>query len=163
MYNQYLKVQPTKTGSGVFTTVDIPANVPIIEITGQIYIYEQLPDPNDQVVTQVGPNIYIGRSGTIDDHIAHSCNPNSLLHCVGNRAIIYSMYVIKAGNEITFDYSTSSNESLDSWKMHCKCGDPNCRKVISGFQYLEAKLQEEYKEKGVAALFLTHPIFMKRD
>jgi hypothetical protein len=136
MYNQYLKVQPTKKGMGVFTTVDIPANVPIIEITGKVYTESELPDPTDSVITQVGPNIYIGRSGTIDDFIDHSCNPNCLIHCIGNRAIIYSMHVITAGNEITFDYSTSSTDTLDSWNMKCQCRNPNCRKVISGFQYL---------------------------
>ena len=163
MFNQFLKIQLTKTGRGLFTSVDIPADTPIIEITGDVLIYENLPDANDQVITQVGPNIYIGRSGTIDDAIAHSCSPNCLLHCVGNRAILYSMYFIKAGSEITFDYSASSNESKESWAMHCKCGESNCRKIISGFQYLDSKMQEEYKQNGMAAFYLTYPIIMNRE
>lgn len=162
MYNQYLKIKPTKRGFGVFTTVTIPADTPIIEFTGDVKPYSQLSDPNDSEILQVGPDLYICRSGSIDDAIAHSCNPNCLIHCVGSRAIVYSMYVINAGSELTFDYSSSSNETTESWKMDCQCGQPNCRKVISGFQYLDPKIQEEYKQKGIAALYLTNPIFMKK-
>jgi hypothetical protein len=162
MYNQYLTVKTGKNGAGVFTSVEIPAGVPIIEVTGQVYAEEKLPDPNDPALIQVGPNIYIGPSGTIDDYIGHSCNPNCLLRAVGSRAIIHSMYVIRAGSEITFDYSTSSTDTLDKWQMNCNCGSVNCRKVISGLQYLDENLQAEYKKKGMIPLFLTHPIFTKR-
>jgi hypothetical protein len=72
------------------------------------------------------------------------------------------MYVIRAGSEITFDYSTSSTDTLDKWQMNCNCGAVNCRKVISGLQYLDESLKEEYKKKGMIPLFLTHPIFLKR-
>lgn len=162
MYNQYLKVKPSKWGVGVFTSVEIPANVPIIEVTGQVYTEDKLPDPNDPALIQVGPYIYIGPSGTIDDYIGHSCNPNCLLHIGGKRAIVYSMYVIKAGSEITFDYSTSSTDTLDKWQMNCQCGEYNCRKVISGLHYLDEATQTKYKEKGMIPIFLTHPIFLKK-
>lgn len=162
MYNQYLKRQPNKIGQGVFTTVDIAANVPIIEVTGTVYAEQDLPNPNDPSLLQVGPNTFIGPSGTVDDHINHSCNPNCMVHIVGNRAIVYSMYLIKAGTELTFDYSTSSTDTRDKWNMKCKCDSHNCRENISGYQYLDVKLQEEYKQRGMIPLFLTHPIFMKR-
>ena len=162
MYNQFLKIKTSKTGAGVFTSVNIPAGVPIIEVTGQIYTEEKLPNPNDPALIQVGPNLFIGPSGTIDDYIGHSCDPNCLLRAVGTRAIIFSMYLIKAGSEITFDYSTSSTDTLDKWKMDCNCGAANCRKVISGLHYLDEKQKEEYKKKGMIPLFLTDPIFLKR-
>jgi hypothetical protein len=162
MYNKHLVVKPNKTGVGVFTTVEIPAGEPIIEVTGQVYTEEKLPDPNDPALIQIGPNIFIGPSGTIDDFIGHSCSPNCLLRAVGNRAIIYSMYVIRANTEITFDYSTSSTDTLDKWQMNCNCGAFNCRRVISGYQYLDENLKEEYKKRGMIPLFLTNPIFLKR-
>lgn len=163
MYNQYLEVKPSKNGLGVFTSVEIPADVPIIEITGDIYSEDKLPDPNHPGVLQVGPNTFLGPSGTIDDHIGHSCNPNCLMHVVGNRAILYSIYVIPKGYELTFDYSTTSTDSIDKWKIDCICGSNNCRKVISGFHYLDKNLQEEYKKKGMVPLFLSEPsMFLKR-
>ena len=162
MYNNYLKVKPSKTGAGVFTSIEIPANVPVIEITGDVFTEDKLPDPNHPALIQIGTNVFIGPSGTVDDYINHSCNPNCLLHIVGNRAIIYSMYVIKAGSEITFDYSTSSTDTLDKWQMECKCGSFNCRKIISGLHYLDDSLKEEYKERGMIPTFISNPIFMKR-
>lgn len=159
MFDQYLRVKSTKNGMGVFTTTEIPAGVPITEITGNIFANEKLAKETD---LQIGPNIYMGLSGNATDSINHNCNPNCLIHVVGHRAILYSIYVIKPDNELTFDYSSSSTDTLDQWKMDCNCGDNKCRKVISGFHYLDQQLQEEYKKKGIAALFLTHPIFQKR-
>lgn len=163
MYNKYLKVQQSKTGAmGTFTTIDIPANVPIIEITGTIYTDKTLPDPNDPTVLQVGPDTFIGPSGGCDDSIQHSCDPNCLIHVVGNRAILYSMYVIKAGMEITFDYSTTSTDTLDTWKMDCKCGSVNCRKIISGFQCLDEKTKKEMLDKNIVPIYIARPGFIQK-
>lgn len=164
MYNQYLKVLPSKLGGqGIFTTLDIPADVPIMEVTGNVYAEHELPDPNHIALLQVGPNIFIGPSGSTDDYINHSCNPNCRMQVAGSRAIIHSMYFIKAGHELTFDYSTTSTDTLDKWKMDCHCGSPNCRKVISGFQYLPPELKKNYIERNMVPLFITNPIFTKRE
>jgi hypothetical protein len=162
MYNQYLKVKPCKTGMGVFTEVEIPANVPIIEVTGNLYTEETMPDPNHPALLQVGPNLFIGPSGDTDDYINHSCNPNCTTHIVGNRAMLYSLYVINAGTELTFDYSTSSTDSLEKWSMSCSCGSQNCRKVISGFHLLDKVTQQSLKDKGMVPMFITNPIFIKK-
>jgi hypothetical protein len=160
LYKQYLKVGPSKTGKGVFTTVKIPKGVPVIEVTGDLFSNETA-DHNHPALLQVNSNTYIGPSGDVDDYINHSCNPNCLLHCVGNRAILFSLYDIPADSEITFDYSTSSTDTLDGWKMECQCGDVNCRKVISGFQYLSPEKMQEYKDKGMIPMFLDKLNFAK--
>jgi SET domain-containing protein len=163
MYNQYLEVRSCKTGQGVFTKVEIPANTPIFEVTGNIYAEHELPDPNHPALLQVGPNVFIGPSGTFDDYINHSCNPNCWMHVAGNRAICFSLYVIPAGAELTFDYSTTATDTHDKWKMECACGHAKCRQVISGFQYLEPELQEEYKNKNLVPLYIKMPsMFQKR-
>ena len=160
MYKQYLKVGSSKTGQGVFTTIKIPAKQPVIEVTGDVFSNETA-DHNHPALLQVSSNLYIGPSGGPDDYINHSCNPNCFLHCVGKRAILFSLYDIPADTEITFDYSTSSTDSLDKWKMDCLCGDLNCRKVISGFQYLSPEKVKEYTEKGVVPMFLRNLDFAK--
>ena len=164
MYNQYLKASNPKDGigRGILTTVRIPANVPIIEITGEIYTEETMPDPNHPALLQIGPNLYIGPSGDIDDLVNHSCNPNCMMHVVGNRAILYSLYEITPNTELTFDYSTTSTDSLEKWSMNCLCGSPNCRKVISGFHLLDVKTQEDLKKRGMVPMFITNPIFIRR-
>lgn len=160
MYKQYLKVRQSKTGLGVFTSVRIPKGLPVIEVTGDIFNNETA-DHNHPALLQVSSQTYIGPSGDVDDYINHSCNPNCLIHCIGNRAIFFSLYDIPEESEITFDYSTSSTDSLDKWKMDCLCGDVNCRKVISGFQYLSPEKVKEYTDKGMVPMFLRKLDFAK--
>ncbi len=158
MYKEFLKVQPSKLGgTGTFTTVKIPADVPIMEITGPVRLDSEISEQDISEYLQVGPNTFIGLSGDVDDHLNHSCDPNCKLYVVGNRAILFSLYVIPVGAELTFDYSTTSTDTHDTWKMDCKCGSYKCRKVISGYQYLDSQLQSTYKEKGMIPLYLTHP------
>jgi SET domain-containing protein len=161
MYKQYLKVKTSKNKSGVFTSVRIPKGVPVIEVTGDVHPEHQLPDPNHPALLQVGPNIFIGPSGDVDDYINHSCDPNCKLQIAGSRAILFSLYDIPAGGEITFDYSTSSTDTLDTWKIECKCGSNKCRKVISGLQYVDPAVIEDYKKRGILPMFMTVSIFQK--
>src|SRR5579885_670688 len=163
MYNSHLVVKPCKTGMGVFTTMEIPANTPIIEVSGNLYLEKDLPDPTHPALLQVGPNLFIGPSGSTDDYINHSCDPNCWMYVAGNRAILFSLYVIPKGAELTFDYSTTATDTLEKWKMDCSCGSSKCRKVISGFQYLDPSLQEEYKKKDLVPLYIKYPnMFQKR-
>jgi uncharacterized protein len=163
MITQYLKRVSIGNRKGIITSVKIPSNTPICEFTGLLLTYEQvclMSDPSKAL--QVGPNLYRGLTGNVTDYIRHSCNPNCKIHVVGNRSVLYSIYVIKANSEITFDYSTSSTEGEDTWKMNCTCGSYNCRKVISGFYTLSTELQEKYKQNGNVALFIKENIFIER-
>jgi hypothetical protein len=159
MYWTYLKVLTKNNKVGVYTTVDIPAKTPIIEFSGNYFTKEELKHPHDKIL-QIGENMYLGPSGSIDDKIAHSCNPNCRVSIVGYRAILYSLYVIRNGSEVTFDYSTTSTDS--DWEMDCKCGSQNCRKVISSFSSLKPELQKEYTDKKIAAAFLINPTFIRK-
>jgi len=161
MFTQYLKVAKSKFGDGVFTTIEIPAGTPIDEPHGNICTLQELLDPKDSSVLQIGPNDYLNISGNLR-FLNHSCDPNCYFHIVGNRAILHSLYVIPAGTELTFDYSTSATDTHEMWKMDCTCGSNKCRKIISGYQYLDPPLQEEYKKKGMIPLFITFPVFQKR-
>lgn len=162
MYKEYLKLRPCKTGNGVFTTVEIPTNIPILEVTGDLYLEHELPDPNHPALLQVGPNTFIGPSGDLDDYINHSCNPNCAVRIAGNRAILYSLYVIPKNTELTFDYSTTSTDTPDKWQMNCLCGFHNCRRVISGHQTIDPKTAEIYKQKRMFPLYITNPEMVQK-
>lgn len=161
MYQSSLKIKASKAGigKGVFTSVDIPAKSPVMEITGEIRTEEGVDSSESSNWLQISPKLFIGLSGGVDDMINHSCDPNCYVYAVGKRAILYSLYLIKAGSEITFDYSTTSTDTLDSWKMDCKCNSYKCRKVISGYQYLDKSLRAEYEKKGMVPLFMTDKRF----
>ncbi len=162
MYKQYLEVRPRKTGRGTFTTVKIPAGVSILEMVGPVMLDREVPDINDPNLLQVGPNTFIGASGDVDDFINHSCDPNCKMHVVGNRAFLYSLYVIPAGAELTFDYSTTSTDTLDTWTMNCSCTSNKCRGTISGHTYLDASLKQEYTQKGMFPLYILEPNLIQK-
>jgi len=156
----HLKLKQSKTGIGVFTDISIPSNSLVIEFGGDLLTSENIKDKKPSDYLQVGPNTFLSLSGKIDDWINHSCSPNCFLHIVGIRAFLYSRFVIPANTEITFDYSTSSTAAQDEWSMKCNCGSRNCRKMISGYQYLDEKLKEEYLKQGLVPLFLKMKIFV---
>jgi SET domain-containing protein len=161
MYKQYLKVQDCKAGKGLFTTVKIPANSLIMEISGPVVLDKDIKDNHSQYL-QVGPNTFLGPSGDVDDFINHHCDPNCMIRAVGNRAQLYSLYVIPAGAELNFDYSTTSTDALDVWSMECKCGSNKCRKLISGHHYLNGELREKYLDKGMFPLYIMAPGMIKK-
>ncbi|MCX6815833.1 MAG: SET domain-containing protein-lysine N-methyltransferase [Candidatus Aenigmarchaeota archaeon] len=71
--------------------------------------------------------------------INHSCNPNSF----DKGGLLYAMKRIKKGDEVTLDYSIGG---VEDWKMVCKCGGGNCRKIVRGkFLLLPEKLQKKYR------------------
>lgn len=162
MYNNNLKLIPSKNLPGektVVTTVNIPKNVPIIEITGDLFTSKTIRAKDYHYILQVGTNLFIGPSGNVDDYLNHSCNPNCFLHIVGKRAVLYSKVPITANSELTFDYSLSSTDTISEWHMNCKCGEHNCRKLISGYQYLDSKLKDELEHDGMVPMFQLLKIF----
>jgi len=78
----------------------------------------------------------------------HSCDPNTWwaddFTLVARRTII-------AGEEVTFDYSTS--ESLDNPEMpECFCGSSFCRKKLDPNDYLKPELIEKYGDHWISYL-----------
>jgi SET domain-containing protein len=158
MYSKFLKKEKSKNGIGVFATTKIPSNVPILEFKGELFNSKSLKHEYSQFV-QIGPDLFMGPSGDIDDFINHSCNPNCYLHIVGARAILYSLYVIAPESELTFDYSTT--DTLDKWKMDCRCGDINCRNTVTGFNSLKEDVKADLEDKGILPLYITNQMFKR--
>lgn len=154
MFKSYLKLVDSNFGKSVITTVDIPSNVPILEFGGNLLSFDDIKlNFNYEYCLQIGNDLFLGPSGGIDDYVNHSCNPNSYVHIIGNRAVLYSKYLIKKNSHINFDYSLSSTDDYSRWKMDCKCGSFNCRKIISGYQYLDDKLKKELERSNYVPLF----------
>jgi hypothetical protein len=164
MYNKYLVVKDTKVGKGTFTTVQIPASNMIVELAGPVVVDRDVPSIDLPNYLQIGPNTFMGPSGgAVPEFLNHSCDPNCKIHIVGNRAFLYSLYVIPVNNELTFDYATTSTDSLESWQMTCKCGSYKCRKTISGAGYLPTDVYEKYKINNMLPLYVMEPgILQKR-
>jgi len=159
MYKDHLYSGTSKIGeAGVFTKTVIPAGVPILEFRGDLFTRDTMKHDLNRVI-QIGTDAFLGPSGDLDDYINHSCNPNCGVKIVGRRTILFSLYVIPADTELTFDYSTTSTDTPEQWSMDCKCSDFNCRKTITGFHHLDDKTKQDYIKKGMIPMFLTSTIF----
>jgi hypothetical protein len=68
----------------------------------------------------------------------HSCDPN-----LGVRGEItfVAMRDIRAGEELTHDWAMTDD---DDYSVECKCGAPNCRKILTGKDWQRPELQKRY-------------------
>lgn len=127
--------QTPRMGCGVFTEEDLSSDVLVLRFRGPLRSLAQL-DPEGNHDLQVGPDLYIGASHDIDDFVNHSCAPNCRVDVESHGARLITIRPIYSGEEITFDYSTTSTEDERTWSMRCLCGAPGCRRTISGFRTL---------------------------
>jgi SET domain-containing protein len=132
-------------GRGVFTEELIPASSLIIRFSGPFLRYNQT--TASTYALQIGPDLYIGASGGLDDFINHSCDPNAGLQITGTTADLHAIRDIQAGEEIFFDYSTTLDE--DDFTMSCLCGAPSCRRTIRDGKYLPEEVWRRYLGLGI--------------
>lgn len=156
-FRSSLEIKDTPKGKCLHSKSIIPADTVIFEVIGDLVNRDELSDYLSSEVEnffQIDKDKFISMSGDLDDYIAHSCNPNCGLKIVGNRALIVTLYQINPNTQLSLDYSTTSNDTHDSWKMDCKCGTFGCRKIISGFSYLPNNIKDNYKKLGIVPKYL---------
>lgn len=68
----------------------------------------------------------------------HSCDPN--LGIRGEIAFV-ARRDIRAGEELTHDWAMTDD---DDYLADCKCGAPDCRKILTGKDWQRADLQKRY-------------------
>lgn len=116
-------------GLGVFAERDYAAGSPLLIFGGPRVARKDLPTPyTDDKYLQIGPDLFLGPSGGLDDFVNHSCEPNAHL-LLGRDVILLADRPIKAGEEVTFDYSTTMQD--EDWSSPCHCGAPSCRGLIA--------------------------------
>lgn len=77
-------------------------------------------------------------------HNNHSCNPN----CGMDGEITFvAMRDIAMGEELTVDYAFIDNED---YSEKCHCGSPNCRHIITGYDWKRPEVQKKYDKKYFA-------------
>ncbi len=133
-------------GRGLFTNESI-AKGEVVVIKGG---YVMTRAERDEAESRLGPaeiqiteDLYLGairedeREGCMI-HLNHSCEPN--LGVEGQIAFV-ALRDIEAGEELTCDYAMTDDEP---YEMDCNCGAPNCRRVITGYDWKLADLQRKY-------------------
>lgn len=130
-YNGNPEVRPSgKHGLGVYATTSIRKGDPIVDCRGTLKEGHELRE--DERALQVGETTYLAEDPnqpSFDNYFNHSCTPN--MGFIEGTLTLFALRDIAAGEELTWDYSTSMTEP--GWEISCRCGTSQCRKSVGGF------------------------------
>src|SRR6476646_7310164 len=142
------KVRESKIhGRGLFAIADIAKNEIVAVKGGHIIDRQTL---REKVTPQLGPveiqiddDLFIAPVTDEERELSmlysnHSCDAN-----LGMRGEItfVAMRAIPAGEELTHDWAMTDD---DSYSAECRCGAPNCRKILTGKDWPLPELQKRY-------------------
>jgi len=134
-------------GRGLFATTEIAKDEIVAvkggHIVGRTALRGEITPRVGPVEIQIDEDLFIApvteeeREGSML-YSNHSCDPN-----LGMRGEItfVAMRHIRAGEELTHDWATTDD---DDYSVECKCGAPNCRKILTGKDWQRADLQTRY-------------------
>jgi SET domain-containing protein len=100
---------------------------------------------------------------TIEWYLNHSCDGNVGFNPMGD---FVARRKIEKGEELTYDYGLA--ESNPRFRMKCRCGAPNCRKIISGNDWRDPAFREKNLEymlprlRAAADVVTTPPARLRR-
>jgi uncharacterized protein len=150
-------------GRGLFATADIAKNE-IVAVKGGYIIdrktlREKIEPRLGSVELQVDDDLFVAPITDEERESSmlysnHSCDAN-----LGMRGEItfIAMRDIRAGEELTHDWAMTDD---DDYSVECKCGAPNCRKILTGKDWQNQDLQERYA--GYFSAYLAEKIANKR-
>ena len=146
-----LEIRDTeRIGRGVFAVRGIAAGTRLLALEGQRY---RTPDiPPESFAMQIADDLWLCSDGnSLDDCINHSCDANAGF--IKHDPVLYALRHIAAGEELTWDYSTSIAET--GWSLQCLCAATSCRGLILPFP--ELNLEEQKRLRPVALRYLLSP------
>lgn len=162
-----LQVRVTsEKGSGVYAAHRLLPGFEVLQFKGDVLdlsaIGYPMPPEEDHYI-QIGERTFLGPSGEMDDLVNHSCDPNCGVIIAQGRVALMAVRPISEGEEITYDYSTTSTLDPRIWSLQCACKSRVCRGVVSGFHTVPKETQNDYiLRKMVPAYVLDHfrPLWM---
>lgn len=133
------------SGMGVFADEDIAGGERVRLIDGDIVFRinrtkeDSLSNPD---WIGIGQYRWIDPRGVLR-FLNHSCEPNvGVVTPEADVVAVVAMRDIIAGEELTFDYSTTECDPL--WEMSCTCGSVRCRRIIRSILTLPRARYEQY-------------------
>jgi SET domain-containing protein len=148
-------VKRGKHGKGVFASENFKKGQTICRLVGTSYRRNEMPAKDNKVTVrfiQMGKGLYLHVNGNAD-YLNHSCDPNAGLVIKGKTVSLQAIKNIEHGQEVTYDYSTTMDE--DEYELQCKCGSPNCRKVIRDFKNLPNNIKHKYIHMGIVPAYVS--------
>ena len=145
-----LERRPSAThGDGLVARHAIAAGVRVITCCGRLVVAADVDD--SRYAMQVGQRLWLVSDPgqpSLDDFINHSCDAN--LGFIDGSVTLRALRPIQAGEELTWDYSTSIREP--AWAIPCRCGAPSCRHQITGFDALPPTTQARLRPQALTYL-----------
>jgi len=134
-------------GHGLFATADIAKDEIVAVKGGHIVdrktLREKITPKLGPVEIQIGDDLFITPVTDEEHELSmlysnHSCDAN-----LGVRGEItfVAMRDIRAGEELTHDWATTDD---DDYSVECKCGAPNCRRILTGKDWQCPEVQARY-------------------
>lgn len=148
-YNSYLspklevRPSPGKGPFGVFAREPIAQGELLAMWGGRVLTGEALSQTSDLIQSlslQIEDDLYMAPlEAEPPDRVNHSCNPNAGIR--GQIGLV-AMRDIEPDEEVCFDYAMTDASPYDEFR--CRCGEPNCRRKITGGDWQLPELWERY-------------------
>ena len=158
-----LSVEPVRNGRGLVARTAFPAGARVCVLKGrarsaakvlQIWTYDRRRAAN---CIRCGPEAYLDPAGQWGEFANHSCRPNTAIRAEGGRLVLRALRAIRAGDEVTPDYSTCLG-AADVWTMRCNCGERGCRGRIGRFDRLPAPVLRRYLRLNAIPAFILETV-----
>jgi len=135
---------PEKGGFGLFAIDAIKEGELLTMWGGRVVTgsqLEELPVDTQTHGIQVDEDLYMVPviHGDPSDYFNHCCDPNAGM---SSHASLVAMRDVAKGEEICFDYAMSDSSDYDEFE--CQCGAHNCRKRITGRDWMLPELHVRY-------------------
>jgi SET domain-containing protein len=154
-----LEVKAVRNGKGIVASSRISARERICRIDGKIVSSRQVLRYWDRTPQRgancfrYGPDHYIDPDGEIGQYANHSCAPNAGIIKHGRSLFMIAIQAIRAGDEITHDYSTLLGAD-DVWTMRCNCGKRGCRGKVANVCTLPGVAVIHYMRRGLIPAYI---------
>jgi SET domain-containing protein len=131
-------------GWGSFVVEPIAAGETVAGFGGWVVtgaVLESLNADRQSRSIQIDTDLYLVSDETPEagDMLNHSCEPNCGLL---GQTLVVAMRDIAPGEELSFDYAMCDASDYDEFR--CRCGQSNCRGIITGSDWRDPALQEKY-------------------
>jgi len=130
-------MQTDDIGEGIISLANFSAGDIVAKFTGVLLNQITLYTLQLQTGYHLHDPFFMGK-------VLHSCDPN--MQCDMATQTFIARKDIKKGDFLTMDYETTEDELFRSFE--CKCGSPNCKKIIRGkifrLQHIQDISENEY-------------------
>ena len=146
-------------GHGLFATADIAQDEIVAVKGGHILdrktLREKITPLLGPVEIQIDDDLFIAPVSKEERELSmlylnHSCDPNLGLR---GEITFVAMCDIRAGEELTHDWAMTDD---DDYSVECNCGASDCRKILTGKDWLHSDLQKRYA--GYFSAYLSRKI-----